>query len=672
MMPNNPYDDAADNGAGMLAQPKCDAPVSLRQHQSELEMQNEALRRAQAALDTASARYFDFYDLAPVGYATVSPQGLILQANLTTGRLLGLSRERLIGQALADFMALPDADLYHLLCQQALASGSAQTCELRLQQLDGAPLWVKLQGICATGDEGSTVIRLVLSDITGRKLLEQATLQASEDKFTQVADNTSDGIVIFGADRRIEYVSPAYVKQLGYSEAQERGRSTKTIYALVHPEDRAALFASIERAIEARQGELLYAYRVRHQLGHYIWREDHARFQYDAAGKYAGACVVARDISQRKQAEEELRVSELRYHELMAGLPIGVMLHGPATEILLSNPMALELLGMTQDQVAGKTMFDPGWDVIHEDGTPFTALMRPVTQAIASGQPVRQVVMGVFRPATQDRVWLQVDAIPQYQDDTGVLRVVSAFSDITERRRAEQAMRQLNDNLTQARQQLRRLAAFKETRLENEKRHIAREVHDELGQILTGLRMALSLAIIRHAGQVPGLLDELDDMKLLVDRAIQGVRNVATSLRPAALDMGLVQAIKWLCQEFGRHGSVCQFTTSDETIACDATRAVVLFRIVQESLNNISKYARASQVNVHLTRRGHELCLEVRDNGVGFDPEAVARRDTLGLLGMRERVLALGGRAEVRSAPRQGTVIEVVIPLDADVTGDNT
>ncbi|MBC7607976.1 MAG: PAS domain S-box protein [Polaromonas sp.] len=528
------YDSTIDDLAGQSQQAQREILQNLRVHQIELEMQNEELRRTQSALYTAEARYFDLYDLAPVGYATVSDGALILQANLTTASLLGVPRADLIGKPLTRFMPATDADRYYLFSRQALIGSNVQSCELCLQQSNGDVLWVSLQAIAFTGDEGTAVIRMVLSDITGRRQLEQAAKAASEDRFRLVADNTSDGIVIFGADRRIQYVSPAYVKQLGYSEAEERNRSLDQIYARIHPEDRDALFAQIEQAIAANASDLLYSYRVQHRLGHTIWREDNARFQYDGAGNYAGACVVARDITERKLAEAQ--------------------------------------------------------------------------------------------------------------------------------------MQEMNLNLIQSRQQLRNLVALNETTLEKEKRHIAREVHDELGQILTALRMDLSLAIIRHADHVPDLLDALNGMKMLVDRAVEGVRNVATSLRPAALDMGLVTALEWLCLEFTKHGAVeCALHGFDEGIAIDDARAVVIFRIVQEALTNIRKYAQASQVDIMLERRAAELSLEVRDNGLGFDPVAVAQRGTLGLLGMRERVIALGGRFEVVSTPGQGTVIALLIPLAPEV-----
>jgi PAS domain S-box-containing protein len=644
---------------------------NLRLHQIELELQNEELRRTQAALDREQARYFDFYDLAPVGYVTVGDKALILQANLSTATLLDLPRADLIGKALPGFMPAPDADRFYLMCQQALASGMAQSCELRLRKPDGDAFWVKLHAIAVKGDDGAAVIRIVLNDITERRQLEQAASEASEDKFKLVADNTSDGIVVFGADRCIKYVSPAYVKQLGYSEAQELGRSPEALYALIHPQERDALFRRIERAIRSKENELLYSYRMQHRLGHYVWREDSARFQYDERANLSGICVVARDITERRRTEQELRASDLRYQWLVDELPVGAVMHGPRCEILRSNAKAIELLGLTEDQLLGRTSFDPQWNVIHEDGSPFPGSTHPAPQAIANRQPVRNVVMGVFRPTAQERVWLLVNAHPQFNPDSSLQQVVVTFSDITERINSRAAMGEMNRDLTQTRQQLRQLLALNETNLENEKRHIAREVHDELGQVLTALRMDLALALIRHAAHEPELIGEFSGMKAQVDRAIQGVRSVATSLRPAVLDLGLVSAIEWLCMEFTKHGEVeCALHGFDQSLEIDASRAVVVFRIVQEALTNIRKYAQACEVDITLEKREAELSLEIRDNGLGFDLAAVAQRGTLGLLGMRERVISLDGRVEVHSAPGQGTTISVVIPL-APAMGGN-
>ena len=248
-----------------------------------------------------------------------------------------------------------------------------------------------------------------------------------------------------------------------------------------------------------------------------------------------------------------------------------------------------------------------------------------------------------------------------------MLRAVGITQDITERKDAQTAMYKLHRDLDTSRERLRELAAQNEARREGERKHVAREVHDELGQVLTALRMDLSLLGMKSGSQDPALMDRVQGMKGLVDRAIQGVRNVAANLRPTALDMGLISAIEWLCNDFTERTAIpCAMLSREEIIDLDETRAVVIFRIVQESLTNITRYAKASQVDIHLGRRGNELWVQVRDNGRGFDLAAAARKKSFGLLGMRERALALGGRVDIASTPGQGTAISLTIPIDLD------
>lgn len=237
--------------------------------------------------------------------------------------------------------------------------------------------------------------------------------------------------------------------------------------------------------------------------------------------------------------------------------------------------------------------------------------------------------------------------------------LIAAVRDATERQQQEEMLRG-------SRQRLRDMAAQSEMVREHERKSIAREVHDELGQVLTALRMDLTFLDLRYGGQQPELQAKLHDMRGLVDRAIQGVRDVATNLRPAVLDMGLIPAIEWLCSEFCRNtGTVCDFDAGGGGIDLPEDRAVGVFRIVQESLTNVTRYAQARHVQVSLQRQPEDeaLLLRVSDDGRGFDTAEAARHNSFGLLGMQERAMALGGALEVESAPGQGTQVRVTMPL---------
>ncbi len=244
------------------------------------------------------------------------------------------------------------------------------------------------------------------------------------------------------------------------------------------------------------------------------------------------------------------------------------------------------------------------------------------------------------------------------------LVLMAVIRDVTQRHNAE-------IELSDSRQRLRELVAQNEALRESERKHIAREIHDELGQVLTALRMDLSLMGMRFGALDPALAGKTQDMKELIDRAIHAVRNVAGNLRPSALDMGLIPAIEWLSAEFTERTTIaCELEVQEQDLVVDEARSVVVFRIVQESLTNIGRYAQAERVDIAIGQRGDALWLQVRDDGQGFDLAAATRRRSFGLLGMRERAIALGGRVDIDSTPGRGTVIDVLIPLATKVAGD--
>lgn len=241
-------------------------------------------------------------------------------------------------------------------------------------------------------------------------------------------------------------------------------------------------------------------------------------------------------------------------------------------------------------------------------------------------------------------------------------RVVNV-QDISEQKKVERA-------LLQTQQQLRALSAHHEQVLENERKRIASEVHDELGQLLTALKMDISLLDMKFGDQ-PEIRRATTDMRSLVERTIAVVRHVATNLRPGALDLGLVAAIEWLAEDFRLRWEIpCTLDLSDEdglAVANDHL-ATAVFRIVQESLTNIARHARARNVSIALAYRDGTLSLVVSDDGVGFDARAVTPRTGFGLLGIRERVLALQGELRIESQPGRGTRMHIQLPLKTSTT----
>jgi signal transduction histidine kinase len=215
-------------------------------------------------------------------------------------------------------------------------------------------------------------------------------------------------------------------------------------------------------------------------------------------------------------------------------------------------------------------------------------------------------------------------------------------------------------------EQLRVLAARIQTAREEERARVAREIHDELGQALTAIKIDLTALLPPSLVGLGPALQRQQAVFRLLDEAIHSVRRIATDLRPGVLDdLGLVAAVEWVVEEFqGRTGVEGHVSLPTADLDVDTERATALFRILQEALTNVARHARATRVTVRLTKEEGHLLLEVRDNGRGIQEEQLAAGRSLGLLGMRERTIMLGGEFSIGGAPGSGTAVTVRIPDD--------
>jgi signal transduction histidine kinase len=235
--------------------------------------------------------------------------------------------------------------------------------------------------------------------------------------------------------------------------------------------------------------------------------------------------------------------------------------------------------------------------------------------------------------------------------------------EINERRRAEQALHKSQELLHQ-------LVAYQERVKEDERKRIAREIHDELGQNLMALRIDVSVLQARIAESTPALNERVRIALQHIDTSIKAVRIIINNLRPSVLDLGLHAAIEWQVNEFERRtGIACSLKMDEEQSGfnLDDNRATALFRILQESLTNVARHAQASQVEIDVGRQDDRFCMTISDNGVGLYPGCRRKPNSFGLLGIGERVSTLGGEFEVESDEGQGTVVRVTIPTDTPV-----
>jgi hypothetical protein len=363
--------------------------------------------------------------------------------------------------------------------------------------------------------------------------------------------------------------------------------------------------------------------------------------------------VILRDITERISAETRVSRSEARLRGILESAMDAIITVDATQHIVLFNAAAEAMFGCPREEAIGAPLawFIPArFRDIHADH---------VRRFGESGTTSRR--MGALRIVTglrRNGEEFPIDAaISQLSEHDGKFYTV-ILRDVTERLRAEEALRQ-------SKQELQQLGAAAHVAREHEKSRIARELHDELGQSLTALQMDVAWCKQNIPPEQQVLAGKLDRMQAMLEATVAATRRIAADLRPLMLDdLGLVPAVEWLVEDFSqRSGVACELAVSDPDFALPDTHASAVFRIVQESLTNVTRHAHASRVEVSIVQSNGVLTVNVSDNGKGFSVEAPRKPNSYGLLGLRERASLLGGEATITSAPGKGTQVEIRLPV---------
>ncbi|MBP5105281.1 PAS domain-containing sensor histidine kinase [Pseudomonas protegens] len=367
--------------------------------------------------------------------------------------------------------------------------------------------------------------------------------------------------------------------------------------------------------------------------------------------------VYLNDVTERRRALAALRESEARLQGIAANVPglVFRLERAPVTgqiDFAYISEGSETLVGYSPAVLAHR---DKGLrSLVHPDDK--ASYHQTQDQALDTDSDWSWQGRILTRQGQQR--WAEIKAITRRLDD-GAFVWDGIVWDISESKRIEL-------ELASSREQLRELSAHLESVREEEKARIAREVHDELGQMLTVLKLETSMCELAYAQLDPGLHERLNSMKRLIAQLFQLVRDVATALRPPILDAGIASAIEWQARRFEARTQIpCLVQVPDNLPRLSDAKAVGLFRILQEALTNVMRHAQAHTVELTLTLEAHELCMSISDDGLGFDT-ASARPTSFGLVGMRERVLIMGGSLSLHSERGEGTTLSVRVPLDQE------
>jgi PAS domain S-box-containing protein len=487
-------------------------------------------------------------------------------------------------------------------------------------------------------------------DLQTKRQQAKEALKESAEKHRLVLENVDEIVYMVettGDDPfrgKVQFVSSRVESIIGY-KPEEFLDDPGLWSRLLHPDDESTVEAQT-KAIFASGWGGLREYRVRHKTtGEYRWMEDRVILRLDDSGQVIGFFGVARDSTERRQADERLRfLNEALFQARCAVIVVDI-----EGRITYWNRSAEQLYGFRAEEVHGRTIEDvlqPRW----LRGATAEAVSRALaTTSSWCGENIHVKKSG-------EEIYVE-SALTLLRDEKGtVVGTLIIIRDISGRKQMEEQLQDYTQRLQTLSHQLLQVQ-------ERERRAMARELHDEIGQVLTGFKLALETSLDLPADVTRSRISEA---LTLVNELIGRVRELALNLRPAILDdLGLVPALEWHCERFTAQTQMkVNFTHTGVARRFPPEVETAAYRIVQEALTNVALHAGVDEATVSLRSDQDQLIVEIYDRGTGFDPDTVLAAGVgSGLAGMRERAVLLGGQLTVESAPGRGTRVTVYLPM---------
>ncbi len=550
-----------------------------------------------------------------------------------------------------------DRESVHTSFHAALASKTpAWSHEYRFLHLDGSYGYV-LDRESLVCDEKGNPARMLgsLLDITTLKLaeLDQRYLAEERDRILKQLqlqfERMPIGYIVYDEQFRIREWNPACEKIFGYRKQEMLGKQP---FGFTVPLSFRPQIADLIKQLKKSDQTLNSTNENITKSGRTIlcdWFDTPLR---NDRGEYVGAMSMVLDITERKKYEDEISGALSYANTVIERSPIGITTYKESGELVTVNEAQARIDGVSREQLS-KQKFQQlaSWKKF--------GLLDSALAALETGTE-HTIETHTVSPTKQD-VWLSCRFVPfRYGQES---RLLVLMNDVTERRQAEEVLKESEERL-------RKLSAYLRKVQEEERKRIALEIHDELGQQLTVLKIEAGLvqkAALRFDKKIETgpLLERASALSTTIDAAIATVRRIATDLRPGVLDkLGLMDALQWQAHEFKKR------TTIDCTLTADITDTVfseeisiTLFRIFQESLTNVARHSGATDVRVSLTLVDGNVELLIEDNGRGITPEQLQTPTSLGLLGISERARILGGTASVTGEQGKGTTVFVRLPF---------
>lgn len=609
-------------------------------------------KKAELALRESESKFSALFTMSPMSLSIIAFNSQeIIDVNDVFVQRSGLKKEDIIGKAASEIHPWADTKQRDLFRHQLSTTGQVRAFEAAFN-LRGKELATVLISSNLVSVNHLEYIISCVTDITERKRIEAA-VAASEKKYRNLVENSSEIFVRYDEQCRRIYISGAYEAAYGIpidkainkkpTEAWGRQRMSAREYE--------AYLRQVMKSGKSAEIELDWVSLD----GHYVCHLIRAVPEFNEQQKVVSVLISSRDISAIKIAQRKLMVRELEFRTLLENSPDLIIRYDQECRRTYANPSYLKEFNTDLDHIVDKPL-EVQWKVTKPTREEYKASLN---QVMKTGEP--QNFNLEWLDAKGKKIYSNIVIVPEYWPGGDLKGALGIARNIT-------AIEETKKELAASRKEVQELAAHREAAREEERKHISREIHDNIGQMLSALRMQMMLLRKQPESNSDHIFFGLNRMLTLVDESIKIVRNISTSLHPSVLNSGIASALDWQVSQFVNDTFIdCKLNISEDDIHLLPDFEIAVFRIVQESLNNIAKHANATHVEISLYRKmidDKEHCqLIIQDNGIGFEYGKKRRKsNTLGLISMRERSSMLGGTFEVISKPQFGTTIKVVFP----------
>ena len=579
---------------------------------------------------------------------TVDEHQNIVLVNAATEKMFGYTPEELIGKPLD--LLIPEesrerhAEYHRAYVANAQSRPMGIRLELKALRKDGTTFPVEIGLNVIDTPQGRLGVAFV-NDITERKRIEDL-LRQKERELDTLLNDVPDAIARFDRDLRHTYVNERVEKLTGVPRENMIGKTPKEVGV---PEQVVDLLTRAVQSVFESGQPVTDDASIPSPDGVVTHWESRFYPEFNEDGSVRSVLNIAREVTERKRLDDLLRHRERELDALLNNAPDPIVRFDRDVRYLFANAEALNSVGIPRENVLGKT---PAELKIPQELA--AMLTRNARAVFETGQPRADELS---YPSKGGMSYAELRFIPEFHEDGSVRSVLAIGRDVTERKRMERAAEA-------SRKEIRALAGRLLHAQEEERRRVSRELHDGICQQLAVLAIDMGV-LAADANTADGNRERIRELQALIVKTSEEARHLAYELHPSVLDdLGLGVSLQALCDEFAQKEDVAvEFRKDELPDAIPLEVASGLYRIAQESLRNIAKYAEAKHVKVTLARGRRGVQLSIQDNGAGFDPEAVKGKGGLGLVSMQERARLIHGKLSIESSPGHGTRIELAVPL---------